>query len=295
MARQADVFAAWLAGKDSATIAAYRRDLDTFAAFIAPHQVTEFLALDAGSAHGTAHAFRAALLEAGLAPATINRRLSALRSVVSFARMVGAVAWSLELPGVETRAFKDTRGPGVEGFRAMVRPLEEREDPKAARDLAILRLLFDRALRRAEVVSLDLAHLDLDAGTLAVLGKKRRERELVTLPAPTRAALAAWLAVRGTDPGPLFVNFDRAGKGSRLTGRSVARLVGEASDRAGIAPVRPHGLRHASITHALDVTGGDVRRVAKFSRHRDLRTLTIYDDNRTDLAGEVASLVAGAA
>jgi integrase/recombinase XerC len=58
--------------------------------------------------------------------------------------------------------------------------------------------------------------------------------------------------------------------------------------------VRPHGLRHAAITAALDA-GLDVRRVAKFSRHRDLRTLTVYDDNRQDLAGVVAAVVAGVA
>jgi len=52
-------------------------------------------------------------------------------------------------------------------------------------------------------------------------------------------------------------------------------------------------LRHAAITEALDITRGDVRAVQKFSRHRDLRTLTVYDDNRRDLAGEVAKLVAG--
>jgi integrase/recombinase XerC len=93
----------------------------------------------------------------------------------------------------------------------------------------------------------------------------------------------------------LFRNFDRAGKSERLTGRSVARIVAEVSGAAGIGLVRPHGLRHAAITHALDVTGGDVRRVQKFSRHRDLRTLTVYDDNRQDIAGQVAALVAGVA
>jgi len=71
--------------------------------------------------------------------------------------------------------------------------------------------------------------------------------------------------------------------------------VAEVSGAALIGLVRPHGLRHAAITHALDVTGGDVRRVQKFSRHRDLRTLTVYDDNRQDIAGQVAAMVAGAA
>ena len=57
--------------------------------------------------------------------------------------------------------------------------------------------------------------------------------------------------------------------------------------------VWPHGLRHAAITEALDLTGGDVRKVQRFSRHRDLQTLTIYDDARIDMGGEVAKLVAG--
>jgi integrase/recombinase XerC len=56
--------------------------------------------------------------------------------------------------------------------------------------------------------------------------------------------------------------------------------------------VWPHGLRHAAITEALDLTGGDVRKVKRFSRHRDLQTLVVYDDNRVDLGGEVARKVA---
>ena len=69
------------------------------------------------------------------------------------------------------------------------------------------------------------------------------------------------------------------------------RIVGELGERLRLK-VRPHGLRHAAITKILDLTRGDVRAVARFSRHRDIRTLTRYDDNRVDLGGEVARLVA---
>lgn len=61
--------------------------------------------------------------------------------------------------------------------------------------------------------------------------------------------------------------------------------------RAGLPDVRPHGLRHAAITAALD-SGHDIRTVARYSRHRNIQTLTIYDDNRQDLAGAVAAVVA---
>ena len=91
----------------------------------------------------------------------------------------------------------------------------------------------------------------------------------------------------GLEPGPLFVNFDRAGKGGRLTGSAVIHW-GELGTKAGLT-VRPHGLRHLAITSALDLTKGDVRAVQKFSRHKDVRVLNAYDDNRQDLAGDVAS------
>ena len=54
---------------------------------------------------------------------------------------------------------------------------------------------------------------------------------------------------------------------------------------------RPHGLRHAAITAALDATNGNTRAVQKFSRHRKLETLSLYDDSRTDLGGQVAALI----
>ena len=58
-------------------------------------------------------------------------------------------------------------------------------------------------------------------------------------------------------------------------------------------PSGPHGFRHLAITSALDLTKGDVRAAQKFSRHKDVRVLNTYDDNRQDLAGDVARLVAG--
>jgi integrase/recombinase XerC len=73
----------------------------------------------------------------------------------------------------------------------------------------------------------------------------------------------------------------------------IRRIVRELGTRAGLSkPVRPHGLRHQAVTRALDLTGGDVRAVAKFSRHRNLQTLVRYDDARRDTGGEVAAIVA---
>jgi len=297
----ASLVALWMGGKDTATVRAYGRDLAAFAAFngfdTVPAALDAFFALDAGSAHAAALQWRDASRSAPLAVATVNRRLAALRSVVQLARQVGRVAWVLDVPDLAAVKYRDTRGPGASGYAALVAAAAGRMDAKGARDRAVLRLLFDCALRRAEVVSLDVGHYDRDAGALWVLGKKRHERERMTLPAPTRAALDAWLLHRTTTDAdaPLFVALDRATSGVRLTGRSVARVVGGLGTAAGLGTVRPHGLRHAAITHALDSTNGDVRRVAAFSRHKKLETLTVYDDARRDHAGDVAAIVAGVA
>jgi integrase/recombinase XerC len=64
----------------------------------------------------------------------------------------------------------------------------------------------------------------------------------------------------------------------------VVRRLGEA---AGVR-VRPHGLRHSSITRVLDLSGGDIRAAQRFSRHKDVRVLERYDDSREDLAGQLA-------
>jgi site-specific recombinase XerD len=78
---------------------------------------------------------------------------------------------------------------------------------------------------------------------------------------------------------------------NRLTAIGLYGVVRELGRRLGFK-VWPHGLRHAAITEALDLTGGNVRAVQRFSRHRDVRVLERYDDNRRDLGGEVAKQVA---
>ena len=206
-----------------------------------------------GTANAMALAYRASLVNRGLKSATIARRLAALRSVVKMARTVGVVAWALDVNSPKAEPYRDTKGPGVDGWRAMLtvaRLAAESGRPKALRDLAIIRTLHDLALRRGELVVLDLADLDVDAGTVAVVGKGRTESVPLTLPDPTRDALAHWLDARGLEPGPLFVRLDRAADGpDRLTDTAVFLVVRDLGRKAGLKkPVRPHGLRHEAIT-----------------------------------------------
>jgi integrase/recombinase XerC len=299
-----DVLAAFLAGRNPRTLLAYDKDLRDFARFVGASDARTglgiLLALPHGHANAAALAYKAGMIDRGLKSATVARRLAAVRSVVKMARMLGVVSWTLDVESPKAEPYRDTAGPGDAGWRLMVseakRAAASGRD-KPVRDLAILRLLHDLGLRRGELVALDLADVELAPGAawVAVVGKGRTDKARLSLPDPTRDALAEWVERRGEEPGPLFVRLDRAASGpDRLTDTAVFLIVRDLGRKAGLArPTRPHALRHEAITRALDRTNGDVRTVQRFSRHAEPRTLLLYDDRRRDLAGDVARLVAG--
>lgn len=271
------------------TVDAYRDDLATLAAFCGG-SLDGLLAGGALDGNRTIAEFRKQMIAAGLGAATINRRLSAIRSLVSMGRALGLLHWAIAIPGVKHVPYRDTRGPDTGELASLFEVARARTDAKGIRDLAIIRLLFDLGLRREEVVELDLEHV-VD-GAVLVRGKGHHDRDRMTTPAATVAAIAAWIQVRGDAAGPLFHPLDSNAKaGARLTASGLYKMIRRLGDRAGVR-ARPHGLRHAAITTALDLTGGDVRAVQKFSRHAKVDTVIRYDDNRRDLAGDVASQVA---
>jgi integrase/recombinase XerC len=291
-----DALALWLAGFTSEnTRRAYAREIEAFAGF-AGHEdsalaVAAFLRLNDGQAHAVADKWRADKIERGRSPSTINRSMSALNSLVGYARRVGLTKLRLEAKGVKAKSYRDTRGPGVRGVQSMLTVSQDQEPRKAARDAAIIRLAYGLGLRRGEIASLDIGHVDLMRGTLLVLGKGRTEREPMTIPTNAKQALAEWLSMRGAcvQGSPLFIALDRNTKGQRLSGSGIYHIVrDQIGAKAGVI-ARPHGLRHSGITSALDAFNGDYRKAQAFSRHASLDTVRRYDDNRQDHAGQVAA------
>ena len=110
--------AEFLAGRSEKTIEAYRWDLNTFAVFLKMGDPVEalqsLLSLDPGAANEVVLSWRNHLVKQKLSPATINRRLSAIRSVVKLARVLGHITWTLEIPNEKSKAYRDTRGPAHE-------------------------------------------------------------------------------------------------------------------------------------------------------------------------------------
>jgi integrase/recombinase XerC len=264
-----------------------------------PYQIRDFLNLPQHQAIGVVLKYKALLVELGLAPATVNTRLAAIKSLVDHARKQQQCRFSLEdVPHLKVTKYRDTTGVGAMTYRGILKQIDQ-SSLVGKRDYALLRLLWDNALRRGEIVATNLEHFR--DGKLWIIGKGKLELEAIELVEPTRLAVAEWIEARShIDPqrlklsqGAIFVALDSRSIGQRLSGRSVARVVERLANAAEIGKqLSPHRVRHSSITAFLDASGGDVRTAQKLSRHSRLETLSIYDDNRKGLQGKASSILA---
>jgi integrase/recombinase XerC len=300
--RPAEMFAALLAdAKKPTTRRAREQDATDLARFLgAPGPAEACAAVVAGGApraNAIATAYVRSMLDRELSPATINRRVSTVRRLCKLARRFAVIAWGVEVDTLKVDPYRDTTGPGRAGWLRLldVAARAAGKTAKGRRDLAIVRLLHDQGLRRAEVTALDLADVDMAAGRLMVTGKGKGERSPMTINRPTTVALSRWLDDRGVEPGPLFVRLDRArpaGGLARLDGDALHLVVGALGRKAGLSrEVKPHGLRHEAITRVLHLTNGNIDAAQKFGRHADPKTTQRYNDNRGDVAGDMARLL----
>jgi integrase/recombinase XerC len=283
---------------------AYEKDLHYF--FLAAYGqkpteavIAEFLQLGRFEAIAIALQYKSDLIAKGLKEATINRRLSALKSLVNFATKLGKCSWNLDDVQTETvQSYRDTTGIKPDGIRQMLLQIDRSSD-KGKRDFAILRLLWDNALRRNEVVSTNIGDFDFEGRSLQILGKGRgSQKSLISLSMGTANAIQDWLSHDKTneltkDPKqPLFRALDRGHRGHRLTGGAIYQIIDQLAKDVKISKqMSPHRIRHSAITAALEATNGNVRKVQKLSRHKKLDTLMLYDDNRANMQGEVSSLL----
>ncbi|MBW4571709.1 MAG: tyrosine-type recombinase/integrase [Tolypothrix carrinoi HA7290-LM1] len=296
-----DVLAMLLSEKRSqSTRRAYDRDvkhffLTMFGVDSTAEYVVRFLALPQAQALEWVVRYKATMIKQGLSEATVNRRLSALRALVHKGRVLGVCSYTLEdIKGETVIKYRDTSGVTPQEFKQILWTCD-RSTAKGVRDYALLRLLWDNALRRGEIASLTMGDFDRQNSKLLVLGKGRgSQRETIDLTPKTRDAICYWLAFRGlaSTKDALFIALDLNTPGHPLTDAGIAKMVRTRAKKANITkPLSPHRIRHSSITAALDA-GQSVREVQKLSRHSKLETLMIYDDNRQQHQLKVSSVLA---
>jgi integrase/recombinase XerC len=223
-------------------------------------------------------AYLAWLHEQGYAKTTVARRMAAVRSWCRFLCRQGTL---------DANPAQGLRGPRQdkklphflsEGDLRRLLETPDPETPLGVRDRAILETLYSAGLRVSELTGLNVDDLDLDDGLATVRGKGKRER-LALLGKDALTALRQWLESRNAlqeqhrraQPA-VFLNKN----GSRLTSRSVGRLLEKYLAAAGLDPrTSPHTLRHSFATHLLD-RGADIRSVQELLGHRSLGTTQVY-------------------
>ncbi len=285
----------WLNTKRSPhTQRVYRRDIENFLADL-NLELGKFLTLDRHGAYAIVSRYKGELIKNNLKSATINRRLAAIKSLVSFAYNCGHCEFMLEsVKGEKLCAYRDTTGIDPETFKRVLGGID-RTSLKGIRDYALLILLWSNALRRSEVSKANIGDFDPVTKTLRIFGKGRgNNSEIVSLGIATVRAIEAWLEARGEHQPDkaLFVSVNPGYSDGRLCTQGIYTIVKTRCQDAGITKIMsPHRIRHSAITAALDATNGDVRRVQKLSRHSSLNTLLIYDDNRRNHQGEVTDIL----
>ena len=295
------------------TVAAYDSDVSLFLEFAAAHHSTRVSELQPEQVDlATIRAYLAELYRQGQARSSVSRKLSALRTFGRYLRREGWIDTDPAALAVSPK--REIRVPAHLSVDEMSRLLEmpDVSEPLGRRDRAILELFYASGLRLSELVGLDVEDVNLSARMVRVMGKGHKER-LVPFNTSTVDALRVWIRDRGSlrvppvesqltasnsqrgttrdiarvprghrrGPArpkkadgrePLFVNF----RGTRLTGRSVQRLVARyvsaCSTRFGISP---HALRHSFATHLLE-RGADLRAIQELLGHVQLSTTQRY-------------------
>lgn len=216
------------------------------------------------------------------APATANQSLTALKQVLRFARRLGLMDADSYAAATDVDGVKGERAPaGRHIHEGEIRALMEAtgDGIQGTRNAAILAVLYACGLRRGELVALDLDHWAPGDG-LRVMGKGNKER-LIPTAAGVDHALAAWVADRGSWPGPLFVRLWRGGKleqgeSGRLSDAAVRYIVKRLERAAGVKPLATHDFRRAFVSHLLE-HGADIATVQKLAGHADVSTTARYD------------------
>lgn len=260
-------------GLSSTTCRAYLADCRELVRFVTDREALRPSDVD----YGLLREHVARLVDRGLAPSTIARKLSALRGYFAYLLAERVVASDptekLEAPRPGRPLPEALTYPEVKRLLAAVHTTDE----LGLRDLAVLEVLYGAGLRVSELTGLTVRHLQLEEGFVHVVGKGSKER-LVPLGGRARDRLQRYLRElrptldRGRSAGAVFLN----AHGRPLGRMGVWQIVRRCVDRAGIGkPVSPHTLRHTFATHLLE-GGADLASVQEMLGHSDISTTQIY-------------------
>jgi integrase/recombinase XerD len=260
------------------TVSAYRRDLERYAAFLRTREITDARRVDeravtahvaavSASTYGDGKPYRAT---------SVVRALSSVRAFHRFLLREGKISSDPTAAVIRPKLPRSLPKPLSVDDVARVLAHPDRS-AKGLRDRAVLETLYGAGLRISELVGLDVDDADLEEGSVRVLGKGGKERD-VPIGRYARDAISAYLTrvrpqiATARSRSALFLNL----RGGRLTRQGCTGIVQQHAAGAGIrTKVSPHTFRHSFATHLLE-GGADVRVVQELLGHASVATTQVY-------------------
>lgn len=233
--------------------------------------------------------------EDGLSAPTISRRATTLRSWLRELSDHG-LNWQIRLKVPKFDPYNRAQGPESVTVEEAIAKLEgpATQDARAARDRALILLLYDQALRRMSAESLEVEGIDFRRQRVRVRVKNSGDTVWRTISSRTANALALWLEHRGPRPGSVFVRIWASTKdGPPVIERSrplIGCSISAITKKHGLGPSQ--GLRHAAATE-LKRKGGTPWLIQALLRHRNIQTTQVYLDQTGDEAGRATRVLAG--
>ena len=233
--------------------------------------------------------------QAEFAPATANKRLSAVRGVLRQAWMLNLIDSEDYQRALAVRNVKGSRlpaGRALDGgeLQALFKACADGSSA-GARDAAAFALMFGCGLRRSEAAEAQMDDYDAATGALRIIGKGNKERTVYAT-GNTLAALEAWLAIRGRGRGSILLGISKGG-GTMYAGMSAQAIMYRLKLRArqaSIGECSPHDLRRSFVSAALE-GGADLAMVQALAGHANPATTARYDRRPEAAKRQAAQIV----
>ena len=265
-------------GLSANTIQAYERDLVHHLRFLSTQGITDLGAVE----ESQLIVYVGRLRRSGAAPATVMRKVSALRTFYRYLVREEAIAADPTAALPSGRLLR--RLPSVLSIEEVGLLLDQPDPgtPRGLRDRAMLEMLYATGLRVSELVGMKRGDVNLDLGLVRCIGKGSKER-IVPAGRPAIEAVRSYLDSRRDVAPHLFLG----NKGRPISRVAVWRIVGRYARAAGIrTSISPHALRHSFATHMLD-GGADLRAIQELLGHASIVTTQIYTHVSVDHLREV--------